>query len=126
VRIDLLLVIEKLGICFHWWWRTLSHLDGCLLRSARGVSTGVSTSISTGVSAGISAGVSAAITTRPTMGTAVRALSDLRHFPSFTFNLGERGSDEFTIAHLFLTSKDLQKIKTGSKILPRAMHIWRG
>ena len=108
VRIDLLLVVKELGVCLHRWRRPLSHLYGRLLCRTRGFSTSVSS--------GISSGISSAFAAWPAMGTAVRAFPHLRHFPGLTFNLGERGSDEFTIAHLFLY---LQRITTDSKSIAR-------
>jgi hypothetical protein len=85
VRIDLLLVVKELGVCLHRWRRPLSHLYGRLLYRTRGFSTRVSS----------------AVAAMPSLGTAVGTFPGLRHLARFTLHLGERGSDEFTIAHLF-------------------------
>jgi len=100
VRIDLLLVVKELGVGLHRWRRPLSHLYGRLLCRTRGFSTRVSS----------------AVATMPSLGTAVGTFPGLRHFARLTLDLGERGSDEFTIAHLFLY---LQKIRTDSKSIAR-------
>src|SRR5882724_3218905 len=100
VRIDLLLVVKELGVGLHRWRRALSHLYGRLLCRTRGFSTRVSS----------------AVAAMPSLGTAVGTFPGLRHFARLTLDLGERGSDEFTIAHLFLY---LQKIRTDSKSIAR-------
>src|SRR6185436_10047591 len=96
--VDLFFVIEQLGIGFHWRRRSLPHLDCGLLRGA--------SSVSASISPGVSTSISAAFAARPAMRTAVRALPHLRHVPGLAFDLGKRGPDQFTIAHLFLTSKN--------------------
>src|SRR6185436_8515874 len=93
MRIDLFFIVEEFGICFHRWRRPLAHLDCCLLCSSSGLSSSISTTISSALAA------------RPTMGTAIRALPHLRNFPGLAFDLGERGPDQFTIAHFFLPPK---------------------
>ena len=100
VRIDLLLVVKELGVGLHRWRRPLSHLYGRLLCRTRGFSTRVSS----------------AVAAMPSLGTAVGTFPGLRHLARLTLDLGERGSDEFTIAHLFLY---LQKIRTDSKSIAR-------
>jgi hypothetical protein len=49
------------------------------------------------------------------LSTSVGTLAGLRHFPHFSLYLGKRGSDEFTIAHLFLTSKKLGRVQNRSR-----------
>src|SRR6266498_47735 len=100
VRIDLLLIIEELGVSLHRRGRSLSHLNGRMLSRSRCLS------------AGVSSNVAARSSLRTTIGT----FPGLRDLACFALHLGKRGSDEFTIAHLFLY---LQKIRTDSKSIAR-------
>src|ERR1051325_1105352 len=94
VRIDLLLVIEELGVGFHRRRRPLSRLRCVLLRPS---------SLSYGFSAALS------IPASDTMRTVIGTLARYGHLTYFALNLGKRRSDQFTITHLSY----LQSIKTG-------------